>query len=117
MEIKINMKGATLTAALMGELDHHSAEEVRQSVDTAFERSGCKNILFDFKDVSFMDSSGIGVIIGRYKNAEKRGGRLAVSGMNGVMQRLFNISGLQKIVLSFNSKAEAEKALGGAARG
>jgi stage II sporulation protein AA (anti-sigma F factor antagonist) len=118
MEIQINIKNGVLIAKLSGELDHHSSEDVRQAVDSAFERSNCKHILFDFSDVSFMDSSGIGVIIGRYKNAEKRGGQTGVTGMNSAMQRIFSISGLAKIVKNFTVPAEAEKILaGGAARG
>jgi stage II sporulation protein AA (anti-sigma F factor antagonist) len=118
MEIDIAIRKSVLTAKLSGELDHHNAEDVRLAVDNAFERSNCKHILFDFSDVTFMDSSGIGVIIGRYKAAEKRGGQTGVAGMNNAMQRIFNISGLAKIVKNFNKPTEAEKILsGGAVRG
>jgi stage II sporulation protein AA (anti-sigma F factor antagonist) len=117
MEVKINIRNGVLIAKLSGELDHHNAEDVRLAIDTAFERSNVRHILFDFSDVSFMDSSGIGVIIGRYKNAKKRGGQTGVAGMNNAMQRIFDISGLAKIVTRFNVPDEAEKALGGASHG
>jgi stage II sporulation protein AA (anti-sigma F factor antagonist) len=117
MEVTINIGNGVLTAKLSGELDHHNAEDVRLAIDTAFERSNVRHILFDFSDVSFMDSSGIGVIIGRYKNAKKRGGQTGVAGMNNAMQRIFAISGLAKIVKLFNLPSEAEKALGGATHG
>lgn len=116
MDIKIYLQNGILFAKLTGELDHHSSEDVRQAVDASFERSNCKYVVFDFSGVTFMDSSGIGVIIGRYKNAEKRGGQLAVTGMNGVMQRIFKISGLEKIVKSYITADEAEKAMGGGIR-
>ena len=52
---------------LIGELDHHSAEEVRVKIDDRIERDNIKKVIMDFKEVTFMDSSGIGVVIGRYK--------------------------------------------------
>jgi len=60
-----------------------------------------------------MDSSGIGMIIGRYKNTEKRGGQLALSSMNETISRLFDISGLAKIVLRTATVKDALNVLGG----
>jgi len=95
----------------MGEIDHHSAESLRDQVDRAFEQSNCRHIIFNFSRVTFMDSSGIGMIIGRYKNAEKRGGKLAIAGMNDDMNRLFMISGLSKIVTRKTTMQEALQVL------
>ena len=98
MGLHVNIRDSALVARPDCEIDHHSAERMRVQVDAAFDKSSCRNIIFDFSDVGFMDSSGIGMIIGRYKNAEKRGGRLALAGMNDEMGRLFQISGLAKII-------------------
>ncbi|MCL2605304.1 MAG: anti-sigma factor antagonist [Defluviitaleaceae bacterium] len=98
------------------EIDAHSAERLRFSVDAAFENSPCVNIVFDLSKVGFMDSSGIGLLIGRYKQAEKRGGCLALAGMNNEMARLYTISGLAKIVKNFPSLNEAISALRGGAK-
>jgi stage II sporulation protein AA (anti-sigma F factor antagonist) len=102
-----------LTVRLTGELDHHSATEIREKTDKTYERSHCKHVLFDFTDVDFMDSSGIGLMIGRYKNAEKRGGKVAAVNMNSQLERIFNMSGLQKIVMRYGSVEEALQALQG----
>ena len=98
MGLQLDIKGGALVARPDCEIDHHSAERLRGQIDAAFEKSSCRHIVLDFSRVSFMDSSGIGMIIGRYKNAEKRGGRLALSGMSDEMSRLYQISGLAKII-------------------
>ena len=98
MGVHVNIREGVLIARPGCEIDHHSAERMRVQVDAAFDKSSCRNIIFDFSDVEFMDSSGIGMIIGRYKNTEKRGGRLVLAGMNDEMGRLFQISGLAKII-------------------
>ena len=98
MELDLSIRGNALIARPNCEIDHHSAQWLRSQVDAAFDKSPCRHVIFDFSDVSFMDSSGIGMIIGRYKNAEKRGGQLALAGMNDEMGRLFQISGLAKII-------------------
>ena len=115
MEVKF--QGQTMRAEIGGELDHHRAEGIRAKLDGAFDKSACRHIVFDFSKVTFMDSSGIGMVIGRYKKAEERGGKCAIVGMNGEMMRLYKISGLQKIVGSYASLDEAERAMGGGGLG
>ena len=105
-------KGKTLYIQLEGEIDHHSAGKFREKIDMAFDPTDCRQIIFDFSNVTFMDSSGIGMIIGRYKNAKQRGGTVAISGMNSEIGRIFQISGLAKIIDSYASVSEAESALG-----
>jgi len=103
----IEIKGSTLVALPDCEIDHHSAERLRSQIDAAYEKSSCRNIILDFSRVGFMDSSGIGMIIGRYKNAEKRGGKLYITGMNQDMGRIFGISGLAKIITRTETVEEA----------
>ena len=98
MGIQIKIEGNALIARLDCEIDHLSAERLRGQIDAAFDKSSCRHMVLDFSSVNFMDSSGIGMIIGRYKNAEKRGGHLALAAMNNEMGRLFQISGLAKII-------------------
>ncbi|MDR1664818.1 MAG: anti-sigma factor antagonist [Clostridiales bacterium] len=112
MEIKINKGGAVMTVFAEGDIDHHNADSLREKVDAAFERSACKHMIFDFSRVSFMDSSGIGLIIGRYKNTEKRGGKLIITSANENTRRIIQISGLQKIVRCHDTVSDAMKALG-----
>jgi len=103
--------GKALYIELEGEIDHHSAQGIREKIDAAFEPTDCRQIIFDFKDVTFMDSSGIGMIIGRYKSAKKRGGTVAIAGMRPEIGRIFQISGLAKIIDSYASVEEAQNSL------
>jgi len=109
----IDIQGRILVANLSGELDYHQAERIRTQIDAAFDKSSCRHILLNMAEVSFMDSSGIGMIIGRYKNAEKRGGKLVLAEMNASITRLFELSGLAKIVLREDTTQNALARLGG----
>ncbi len=98
MQIKIETKNDVLIAELNGEIDHHSAEEIRNKVENELKSQNLKNIVMNFKGVRFMDSSGIGVIIGRYKYAKALGGNLVACELTTEVKRIFDISGLLKIV-------------------
>lgn len=100
-----------LIVKINGDIDHCSSEEIRLKIDKDFERINGKDILFDFSNVDFMDSSGIGMIIGRYKNVELKGGQIAFFNISENLKRIFEISGLLKIIYCFDSKEEAIKAL------
>lgn len=109
MKVKISYKGTTLIAYLAGELDHHNAEYVRQKIDNELMKSSNRNMVFDFSEVSFMDSSGIGVIIGRYKNIQKLNGKLAIISVNDQVRRIFEMSGLHKIIPAYDNIDDAIK--------
>jgi stage II sporulation protein AA (anti-sigma F factor antagonist) len=111
----IDIQGKVMVVSPSVEIDAHSAERLRFTVDAAFEKSPCAYIVFDFKRVGFMDSSGIGMLIGRYKQAEKRGGGLALANMNAEMTRLYTISGLAKIIKNFSTVEDALSTLKGGA--
>jgi len=111
MKASFNVVGLALVVTLDGELDHLQVERLRGQIDAAYDKSPCKHIVFDMTHVSFMDSSGIGMIIGRYKNAEKRGGQVALANMTDSIARLFEVSGLAKIALRAGSVKDALHAL------
>ncbi len=100
-----------LIIKINGDIDHHSSEELRDKIDKEFHRLRCKNIIMDFSKVYFMDSSGIGMIIGRYKAIEKLGGKIAVSGINEELKRIFDISGLYRIIKVYDSLEKAIKSI------
>lgn len=83
---------------LSKELDHHIANEVREEIDYIIQEKQVKNIVFDFKNMNFMDSSGIGVVIGRYKRIFSEGGKVAVINMNSRVKKIFDLSGMNKII-------------------
>lgn len=101
------VRGNTLVIRLREDLDHHTALAVRETADCMLERSGAKNVLFDFSGIDFMDSSGIGVIMGRYRQVSFGGGRVGVTGVGANIARILNFSGLNKILEHYENEEEA----------
>ncbi len=97
------MIGEVLVIHLKEDLDHHTALTVREMADTLLARNHAKHILFDFTGVEFMDSSGIGVIMGRYRQVIFQGGRVGVMGVGSNVDRIFRISGLYKIIEQYDT--------------
>ena len=94
MKLSIAGKYRTLVAVLEGDIDHHSAENLRERIDREFSRTGAVNIAFDFSHVSFMDSSGIGLIMGRYKKVNALGGKVIIYGLSDGVRRIIDMSGV-----------------------
>lgn len=111
MNVDFTQEGRTLIVKLDGDIDHHTSEEIRRKIEKEFSKRGVQHINFDFTKVSFMDSSGIGMIIGRYKAVDKLGGQVVVSNINDSVYRLFEMSGLHKIINTFDSTDMALKSL------
>ncbi len=95
---KANVTRDTVTVQLEGELDHYSAERVRASLDALIADLTVKRLVMDLSRLTFMDSSGIGVIIGRYRTLSRRGGSVAVRGASPQIDRIFQMSGLYQII-------------------
>ena len=74
MSVQIDIADEILIARLIGDIDHHSAKEMRETIDEAVTRAQVRELDLDFKDVTFMDSSGIGLVMGRYKLMQELGG-------------------------------------------
>lgn len=96
-----------LIITLNEELDHHNALQIRDKADKLIERNNIKHIIFDFSKAGFMDSAGIGVIMGRYKKVIFIGGKTAVANVNGTVDRIFRLSGLYKIIEKYDSVENA----------
>ena len=96
--IDIEIKQDVLCIRLSGELDHHTADELREKATNAIERNEIRHIVLNLEDLSFMDSSGLGVIIGRYKQIKQVHGEMVVCAISPAIQRLFDMSGLFKIL-------------------
>jgi stage II sporulation protein AA (anti-sigma F factor antagonist) len=107
MVLKFEQRGKTLVVFMAGELDHHSAESVRIKIDNKIEELGVKNILLDFSGVNFMDSSGIGVVIGRFRKVSEIGGRAAIVNLKPQIKKVFELGGLFKIIKEFASVEQA----------
>lgn len=90
-----------LTIFLPPEVDHHNAEDIRKEADRVIEEKHIKHVIFDFENTNFMDSSGIGVIMGRYRNIFLLGGEVWVTHANERMRRILSMSGVTKIMQIF----------------
>ncbi len=96
--MKIEKNDGCLTVYLSGEIDHHSAGTLRQDIDFALIKNKPEEIILDFSDVSFMDSSGVGLVIGRYKTALIQGTKTVVSGLKPRDKKILMMSGMQNKV-------------------
>lgn len=86
-----------VTAWLSGEIDHHSAKEMRETIDREIERWRPTLLILDFRDVSFMDSSGIGLVMGRYKNMSFIGGEVRVTNCSPCIYKVMKVAGLDRL--------------------
>lgn len=91
-------QGETLYVVLEKELDHHNATQIRKKIDEYIIKRGVIYVVFDFSNTSFMDSSGIGVIMGRQRIVKSIEGNVFVRNMSREIERVFMISGLHKLV-------------------
>lgn len=92
----LEMKGIRLVIHLPAELDHHVTEELRKKIDRMIQEEPISELEFDFAGTRFMDSAGIGMIIGRYKMMQALDGRILASHMSGQIRRVLALSGIQK---------------------
>lgn len=113
MIIRFEHKNNNLIIYINGEIDHHISNILRERIEFEMQKTNSDNIIFEFKDVKFMDSSGIGMVIGRYKNIISIGGRVAISSTNETIEKIFKASGLYKIIEKYENLEDALKAIGG----
>lgn len=95
--INLKSEGEILLAEIIGEIDHHTARELREEIDTKIIRTTPSVLVLDFEKVTFMDSSGIGLIMGRYKLLNPIGGKIIIKNSSDLVKRLLNLSGISKL--------------------
>ena len=98
MESKFYEKDKLLVFKITEEIDDFSVQKIRRKADYEIERYMPKKIIFDFDNVTFMDSAGIGLIIGRYKFANMLGGTLEVANLTNSVKKIFEMSGILKLI-------------------
>jgi stage II sporulation protein AA (anti-sigma F factor antagonist) len=98
LQIEFEQGRRVLIVRLKGELDHHSADAVKARMEEAISKDEIRHIILSLKDLTFMDSSGLGVILGRYKQISGKGGKMVVCEVSPSVYRLFQLSGLFKII-------------------
>ncbi|BFL45801.1 STAS domain-containing protein [Lactonifactor longoviformis] len=98
MEEFLLKKGNCLMVAVPGELDHHTAEPIRRAVDKRLEEGVVRNVVFDFRNTTFMDSSGIGMLMGRYRLLRYMGGTVTAIHVSDRLLRIMQLSGIHKFI-------------------
>lgn len=96
--VKIYNDGKRITAALYGDLDHHAAREMRAELDEVISRSRPELLILDFENVGFMDSSGIGLILGRTRSLKAVGGELLIKNARAEIEAVIKLSGLGNLI-------------------
>ena len=105
MNIEYLKENRTLIMKIDGEIDHHSCEQIKKEADYEIQKRAPKKLVFDFKNVNFMDSSGIGLIIGRYKYLLRINGETEIINVNKEVKRILDMSGIFKIIPIFEEVA------------
>lgn len=98
MEVKNRIYNNTLYVLLSGELDESNAKNTRIKLDEIFKSDGFRQIIIDLSELSFMDSTGIGVLIGRYKNMKDRNIPIYICNPSRHAEKIFNMTGLYEIM-------------------
>lgn len=111
MELVCKKTGRALVATLRGELDHHNAAYVRTELEDRFSAIGMRNLIFDLSELRFMDSSGLGILIGRYKTVAALGGQTRIAAPTKEADRLLRLSGLDRIIPIYETLEAAEAGL------
>ena len=106
MSMEYQVQENCLTIFLPKEVDHHNAEEVKKSADAIIEKEHIKYVIFDFEQTDFMDSSGIGVLMGRYKLVYLVGGEVWAVNANERIRKILKMSGVTKIIQMFEEEKE-----------
>ena len=104
LEVIFAVSEHILIAELLGELDHHAAEYVREDIDDAMRENSASCLVLDFSKVRYMDSSGIGVIMGRYKMVYLLGGEVWAVHANERMKKILTMSGVTKIIQMYEEE-------------
>ena len=106
MRIETRIIGDVVLARVEGELDLSTAAAFREAIDRRL-ADGAKHLVLSLAGLTFLDSSGLGAILGRYRRVSERGGRMVAADVPAHIARLLSLSGLQRVIPTFETEAEA----------
>lgn len=98
VQVKLIKRKDNLIVRLNGELDHHTAPVFREAVDKELAKDTVKNLILNFEGLTFMDSSGIGAVLGRYRQVNDKGGKIAFCGVSKHLKKVLQLGGLLTII-------------------
>jgi len=96
--VKLTVTGDTLCAHVSGEIDHHSSRTIREAIDAALVSYSPDTLIMDVSGITFMDSSGLGLVLGRYTKASEAGIAFSVTGAGERVRKMFDMAGLDRII-------------------
>ncbi len=105
--IKFTIRQKTLIVSVTGDIDQHNASSIREQIDLKISHENVRKIVFDFSDLDFMDSSGIGIIIGRYKLMSAINGEVCIVANKPTLRKLLELSGVKRITKICDSLTDA----------
>ncbi len=99
MDVKIfpDVETQTITALIYGDIDHHTSKYIRGEIDSAIKKHHPKKLIIDFANVTFMDSSGIGLLMGRYKQMSEISGEVKAANPPSYIRKVMQLSGIHKL--------------------
>ena len=109
MVVKVERKNGSVIAMLNGEIDHHSAKALRESIDNELNKGDVRELVLDFSGVGFMDSSGLGLILGRYTKAQEIGCLLILQNPTRRIRRIMEVSGIGGMIKTEETKSEVNE--------
>ncbi|HLR15035.1 MAG TPA: anti-sigma F factor antagonist [Bacillota bacterium] len=115
LHTNFEVKENVLIVRLQGEIDHHEAKQLREEWQDHMTLHNIQHVIVNVEKVSFMDSSGIGVLLGRYKEVAQVGGEMVICSITEPIKRIFDLSGLFKIIRLQEDEEDALSTLGVAA--
>lgn len=98
MKVSKRLRGNVLIVTAVGELDHHTAGTLKTCIQDELDKGIVRHLVLDFLGLNFMDSSGLGVLLGRYKELAKWQGNMLVFGLQPSVEKLFSMTGLNKLI-------------------
>lgn len=109
MSVEIMHEKMNMTAAVTGEIDHHAAADIRVTIDGELERTTPEVLTFDMSGVTFMDSSGVGLVLGRARAMKQWGGKVRIKDPSGRAEKILRMSGLGSLIMQNPTGKEQKK--------
>lgn len=111
LDVHSELVGNVLLVSVAGELDLETAPRLRTLVDARLAHTGARHLLLDMAGVSFLDSSGLGAILGRYRTVSGAGGSMGIAGARTGVKRVLKLSGVAQIIRMYASRDTGLRAL------
>ncbi len=112
MDLDLIKMGAIIVVKLSGEFDLSAADDCRRKIDETVIKEGTRDLLFDMEKVDFIDSSGLGLILGRYRKATEKGGKVAISNASPKVIKILELSGIMRLIPVYPTTSQALRYLG-----